>query len=1192
MHHFFRCCLLIVLLGTGGASLAAQASLVINEAMSRNGTSLRDANHKAPDWVELFNASKQTLNLAGYRLSDGDDFGTAWPLPDTNLNAGDHLLVFAGDDVAPADDSPVFFMRASGFAVDVWSNKDGMRFAALPQSGDFEAVVRVRALNAVHPFSLAGLMLRESLEEGGRFVALFCSTQERQIFEFLARAVDGGQPEHRRRLLHLRYPNNWLRIQRRGDSVLTWISNDGYFWQAHHDIHIPSLNSKVQIGLALTAFEAHKLASAYYSDFSVDGQAIDYTELTAVELNTEIEGESRIRPGIYADFKLNSAGEKLYLWNADGEQIDEMALPPLPADISYGRSPDGGEEVRFFGHPTPEGSNAAGAKGIMPSAAAVPAAGMFSGAQNIQLIAQHAEARIHYSLDGSEPSEQSPLYTGEAIHIDTTAVLRTRVFRDDFLPSTIATQTYLIDESSRLPILSFVTDPCYLWDDDKGIYTRGPNAGKDYPYYGANFWRIDEVPAHVEMFEAGAGRRFGVSGGARIHGWFSRTLPQKALRFALRKRYNQSQLLYNIFKQKDFLHSKSFIMRTGGNDWEHGIIRDGLTAILVDGLAFDKRSYQPAIMYVNGEFWGMQSLRERLDADYLGLRYGFDPDDILLIENAPQNWAHDHDNPAVEGSSREYLQMMDSLDLLPDGSSEALAFLARHVDLQSTFHYVASQVYAANGDWPVKNIQLWKGPGVPWRWLWLDLDFSLHKDNRSRPTVRLLRQLLQQEKAWMQTPYLPHLLYRILKQPQLLTMQLNVIADLLNTQYQSERVIHVVDSLGNYLRDAIQRHQLRWPESAPHWEAHLDTMRQFTRLRPPVIRENVVQEFDLDGIATLRVRVEPAGAASIDINTLSSLTPPWEGIYFRGLPLPLVLHPSPGYSFEGWSEESLPAEPTVELTLSGDLELTAYLRKADVDKEPAPVINEIMYNSAEDADAGDWVELFNPSDKARSLSGWVLQDDNEDHRYIFPPGTLLAPRAFLVVCRDSVRFRRIHPTIHPLQGNLGFGLGRGDEVRLRNAAAILIDSVGYSTAQPWPSAADGRGASLELIHPGLDNSQAVNWNARAARSTPGAPNTGVVSDLKPSASPVAGKVEIMPNPARNTIRLGITLRRKTDLRIVIVDLLGRERLLFELDAFAAGPQRIPLPIDGLEAGAYYLRLADRDEAPFGDLEVPLLIVGP
>jgi hypothetical protein len=88
------------LLAACGAALllqtaAAQDTVFITEFIAANSGALLDEDGDAPDWIELYNAGSDTVDLANWHLTDDAANLVKWTFPATNLAAGNHLLVFA-----------------------------------------------------------------------------------------------------------------------------------------------------------------------------------------------------------------------------------------------------------------------------------------------------------------------------------------------------------------------------------------------------------------------------------------------------------------------------------------------------------------------------------------------------------------------------------------------------------------------------------------------------------------------------------------------------------------------------------------------------------------------------------------------------------------------------------------------------------------------------------------------------------------------------------------------------------------------------------------------------------------------------------------------------------------------------------------------------------------------------------------
>lgn len=81
--------------GTAGLGLG----LTLNELMPINDTTLQDEAGEYDDWFEIYNETGAAVSLLGYRASDDRDDPGGWAFPDTVIEAGAFMLVWADNDV-------------------------------------------------------------------------------------------------------------------------------------------------------------------------------------------------------------------------------------------------------------------------------------------------------------------------------------------------------------------------------------------------------------------------------------------------------------------------------------------------------------------------------------------------------------------------------------------------------------------------------------------------------------------------------------------------------------------------------------------------------------------------------------------------------------------------------------------------------------------------------------------------------------------------------------------------------------------------------------------------------------------------------------------------------------------------------------------------------------------------------------
>jgi len=242
-------------------------------------------------------------------------------------------------------------------------------------------------------------------------------------------------------------------------------------------------------------------------------------------------------------------------------------------------------------------------------------------------IQSSGAAQIHYTLDGSPPSESDPRYE-KPLKITKTSVVRARAFGPDLIASPTVTQTFFISEPVHLPVLSLVTDPANLWDQQTGIYVEGLDPqNPNYKQHG----RAWERPVSLTFFDDDHSLGFALDAGVRIFGGTTRELAKKSFIVYFRKAYGQDKLHYRLFKERKRDSFTSLVIRNGGDDgWgSRSRMRDALVQALAAGEGLPGSAKRSVFLYLNGMPWGIYNLREHIDADYLANNLGFKQADLL-----------------------------------------------------------------------------------------------------------------------------------------------------------------------------------------------------------------------------------------------------------------------------------------------------------------------------------------------------------------------------------------------------------------------------------------------------------------------------------------------------------------------------------------------------------------------------------
>ncbi len=625
-----------------------------------------------------------------------------------------------------------------------------------------------------------------------------------------------------------------------------------------------------------------------------------------------------------------------------------------------------------------------------------PNPGFYSHTTLVTLSASPGDV-IYYTLDGSIPDESSYLYTGPIEVDDRSGDEPVITFRSDithvyspWVPPTgpvqlitvvrarsksgeqwsnVSTGTYIVHpdgtERFSIPIVSLVTDPHNLFDYDYGIYVLGrkfderPNPGAT-PGLGtqANYtMRGDEWerPASFELFEPDGSRPLAQDIGIRMHGGGSRSFQQKSFRLYSRSEYGTSRFRYQIFPEKELDNYNRLILRNSGQDWMKTMLRDGFMQNLVNHLPFETMAFRPALLFLNGEFWGIANIRERYDKHYLSIKYGISDSRIDYLTG---------NRGLVEGSAAHYNAMLNYITSGGVVQPQRFEYIKTQMDTESFMYYNLANIYFNNRDWPHNNIDFWRyqspynpaaGPGRDgrWRWMMFDTDFGFAwTDIHRESTYQLHVKQNYLEHASRPNQWSTTLLRELLRNNTFEADFINTYRDLRNSEFLTNRVIGVLDSLKSIIEPHVNEHITRWgnsdhrwsmPKSVSEWEVNLEYIRRFARERGGYVDEHFREKFNLGSLYAVNISVNDTTMGHVRIHRLDirkgtigvgnyQYPAGWTGRYFNGHPVTVQAIPRSGYRFKEWMNAQSDTDTFTVTGLSG--RIVAIFEPESVSAEP------------------------------------------------------------------------------------------------------------------------------------------------------------------------------------------------------------------------------------------------------------------
>jgi len=1122
-------------------------SIQINEVMSSNGFTLYDEDGDTPDWIELYNSSGSNLDLSGYGLTDDAGDLDKWTFPDLLIEPEEFLVVFASEknrtDIISQWDAvidwgdqwkyfvgnsnPTVHWKELSFDDSNWSN--GQSGFGYGDSDD----------NTIIPQTISVFVRKSIYIEDPSIVekAVFNLDYDDGYVAYL-----NGQEISRR---NLGYPgSNVYYNQSASELHEAEIYSGGFPESIWLDINEVPLIA----GENVLAIEVHN-----YNIYSSDLSCIPFLTFgyNTIQTNVREPNPSINLPIFYlhTNFKINSNGENLILSTPLGETIDSVYTGIIHRDISLGRLLEG-DTWGIFSEPTPNSSNNTPPYigTLLPPGFSQPS-GFYPNGQTIylSLTSEIPNAQIYFTIDGSEPTTSSLLYA-YPIPINSNRVVRAKVFLSGWYESKTQSKTYIFDEShpETVPVVFLATDSEHLFNEETGIYEMGSNASPDFPHFGANFWEDWERPIHFEILE-NDGTGFNANAGVKIFGAWSRGYPQKSMAIFARGQYGPTEFDYPIFPDHSIETFEAFILRNSGNDWISSMLRDGFITGLANGQNVDYQQYRPSIVYLNGEYWGIFNLREKVNEHYLASNHGVDPDQVDLLEG---------NNSVIHGTNTDYLNLIEYLETHNINDPSVEIALENWMDLDSYLKYQGIQIFSDNRDWPGNNVKYWRDhqPEGKWRWILFDTDFGFGIWDQNAFTYNTLEFASDPNgPGWPNPPWSTYLFRRILQNDHFKHRFINLYCDLINSVLSANHLHQRLDSIVDTIIDLIPHHQERWAipwgggccwgdGSAINWDNDLNTMYNFINYRQVYARIHVRDKFNLPNIALINIQTIPE-QGNVQVNSLEISEPNWSGYYFPTVPIYVKALPKNGFDFVGWAEFP-DSSAEMNISISDPFYLTA-LFEPNGQTPGTVVINEINYNSNNAFDPDDWIELHNPGETSIDISNWVVKDDDDGHAFNIPEGTTVLPDQYIIISKDLNQFTYHFPDVVDVVGPIGFGLsGSGDQVRVFDSNGVLIDSVQYDDNTPWPSGPDGNGPTLELVNPSLENSAPESWSASTVDyGTPGLQNSTfeILSITDDYGIPTRISLEQnYPNPFNPITTIQFSLPFASHSEMTIYDITGRE----------------------------------------------------
>ena len=626
-------------------------SFVINEIMTANKSGILADDGQLYDWIEIKNISKKPANLKNYALTvekDGNknknsgddkketnedneelknDKKKTWEFPDTTVKPGECVIVFASklDKVDSQKELHANFKLSS-------------------KGGKVQLLNREDVVSQVKYGPLEDdLCYRRVADNDTAFV---CSYEQTPGFDNNSQGYE-------------KY-NNLIEQQRKGPLKIWKIHSKG-FKEGNAWIEVKNVSDE-PINL---------------QDYCLTTSKKD-TSCWTFPAMTLKPGETYVVDCLKARFKIGH--DKAVIITKDEKFVDGLCDASAPFGVSMGRV-EGKDGFFFFPHSTKASEKSTDYfRSIATKPTFKTKPGVYSDKDHMNVIIDTHGYIVHYTTDGSVPDSVSPIYK-DSINIDKTTTIRAYCEGDStHLQSTTATSTFIFAQQHTLPVMNITVKKDDLYNFNHGIYVAGPGASPVSPHQGANYWKKWWKKAHVEFFDSIGG--FSEDCELAIFGGYSRALPKKCFKIRFKDYCGLSSLNYDLFNEGHPTKYKNFVLRSGSQDITGIMARDEFFTSLMKPQSPNLliQDYRPIALYINGDYFGLYYIREKIDEHFAARHLNVSPDSVDIITG-------------MDG--RDITAFVRSHDLTKD---ENYQYMKEHYDVEALIDQKLGEIYSCNTD--------------------------------------------------------------------------------------------------------------------------------------------------------------------------------------------------------------------------------------------------------------------------------------------------------------------------------------------------------------------------------------------------------------------------------------------------------------------------------------------------------------
>ena len=602
---------------------------------------------------------------------------------------------------------------------------------------------------------------------------------------------------------------------------------------------------------------------------------------------------------------------------------------------------------------------------------------------------------------------------------------------------------YIVNQSHTLPIVALVVDTNDFFPPN-GIYKghiKKDTAGGD-PLTIGRAWYKNPITAFAQFFFNNK-LKDELELDLKTYGGMTLGWKEKSLQLSARKKlHGEGKSNVKAFRQIPFRKYQHLVLRTSGNDQNKTRLKDMSISMVADDIDVNTKASRSVVLYVNGVYWGIHNLREKVNGDYFKYRYSWKKGNFQEIQGSG------FQDPSFR-SLIYYVRAHHSDEDFYQRVSDS-------IDVENFFNFNIIQTYISNVDYR-GNVRFFRHKDGKWKWVLYDVDLSCEHSFLNRNFIR--DRTFPTTRRWYNPPYSTALLHHMLLNQNFKEQFVRQYNYLMASKLSTANFMEKIDSNISVIQPELERHLARrnliYRETLSSWEGKIKTLKSYLKKRPASAVRHLRDVFKLAKPKHLKLTQNYSHFNGISMNHSRIQTNQVNGMFFTEFGIDVQINkPNHLYRFVKWSDGNNLIDRNIKLT-EDSTHLKANFKHLQVSSKHNIKLKRYYVNNKKNAPLL-FVTLINPTSEKQNMNGVTLYEDNSGssislNDYTLQPGEEMVLTNNCELFKENVKNKSVK-VFNFMEGmtfvnEVMFALidkeGWIDSLQFQISDSMLIENPGY-----------------------------------------------------------------------------------------------------------------------------------------------------